>query len=196
MSELVTALAKAQSEMTAAELDGRNPGFKRDGKDTKYATLDSVVRAVRGPLTKHGIAYVQRVEQLPDGLGVETTFHGHGSSLPTGLVVVPVEKRTAQGMGSALSYARRYSLMLACGIAAADEDDDAAGAESNAPGKSATISSDQLADLQDAIEKAGLTAEKFCKGYAVSAVAQLPVSKFDSAMEVLAKRAEKLAAAA
>ena len=197
MNELTAALAKAQSEMTAAALDAMNPAFKKaDGKASRYATLASVIDAVRGPLTKHGIAFVQRVEQTSDGIGVETVFHGHGASLATGLVVVPVEKRTAQGMGSALSYARRYSLMLACGIGAADEDDDGAAAESSAPGKPATIKPDQLQPLQDAITAAGMTTEKFCTAYGIGALIELPADRLEGAMKRLADRAEKLKDAA
>ena len=133
MSELATALSKAQAEMTAAAFDAINPHFKN-----RYATLSAVISAVREPLTKHGIAFIQRTSQVENGVGVETVFLGHGSEISTGVVVVPVDKRTAQGMGSALTYARRYSLAMACCIAA-DEDDDGNMAEKSAPKKGTRV---------------------------------------------------------
>ena len=154
------------------------------------ATKPPVIDAVREPLTKHGIAYVQRVEQLPDGLGVETVFHGHGGCLPTGLVVVPVEKRTAQGLGSALSYARRYSLMLACGIGQADEDDDGATAETQAPGKPALLTDAQLATLMEWLEESKTSEQQFCAAYKLPSVSALRADEFDAAIARLKKRKE------
>ena len=129
MNELYTALAKAQGEMRAAAYDRINPHFK-----SRYATLASVIDAVREPLTKNGIAFVQKVSHTERGVGVETVFLGYGCEIATGMVVVPLDKATAQGMGSALTYARRYSLAMACCISA-DDDDDGNEAEKSAPKK-------------------------------------------------------------
>jgi hypothetical protein len=124
--DLATALAKAQAEMTAAQFDAVNPHFK-----SRYATLASVIEAVRGPLTKHGVAYIQRTVPVDGGVAVETVFMGCGSEISTGMVVVPLDRKTAQSFGSALTYARRYSLAMACCISA-DEDDDGNEAEKGA----------------------------------------------------------------
>jgi len=133
MSELAIALAKAQAEMKAAAFDKVNPHF-----GSRYATLASVIDAVREPLTKNGIAFVQRVVQVENGVGIETVFIGHGDKIETGALVVPVDKKTAQGMGSALTYARRYSLSMACCISS-DEDDDGNAAEKSAPKKGTRV---------------------------------------------------------
>ena len=194
MKELIEALAKAQGQMKAAELDGTNPAFKRpDGKASRYATLASIIAAVRPALTANGIAYVQRVLPSEVGVAVETVFHGHGHELPTGAVVVPVDKRSAQGIGSALTYARRFSLSMACGIAA-DDDDDGGSAEKDAPPKPSAISVEQRDELLTAIEAARMTAEKFCTAYGIGSVADLPASRYDDAIKRLKDRAEKVAA--
>lgn len=118
-SELINALLKAQKEITPPVNDAKNPFFK-----SKYATLKNVIDTVREPLNKNGI-YFQQKAHLIDGLvGVETVFYGHGGELPTGIVPVSPAKQEPQAYGSALSYAKRYSLCMACGIASVDEDDD------------------------------------------------------------------------
>ena len=118
-SELINALLKAQTEITPPVNDAKNPFFK-----SKYATLKNVIDTVREPLNQNGI-YFQQKAHLIDGLvGVETVFYGHGGELATGIVPVSPAKSDPQAYGSALSYAKRYSLCMACGIASVDEDDD------------------------------------------------------------------------
>tara|TARA_R110002094_G_scaffold220233_1_gene192723 strand:+ start:379 stop:1071 length:693 start_codon:yes stop_codon:yes gene_type:complete len=115
---LINALIKAYSEITSAEFDKVNPHFK-----SKYASLESVIKAVKPSLVKNGILYRQVSKYTENGICIETIFHGHGAELPTGEIFLPVDKRTAQGFGSALTYARRYSLSLACGIGSEEDDD-------------------------------------------------------------------------
>jgi hypothetical protein len=82
---------------------------------------------VVGPLNSNGIAFMQRVLPSSSGVVVETIFiHISGETLNCGPIHVPVQKNDAQGYGSALTYARRYSLMSACGIAPEDDDGEAA----------------------------------------------------------------------
>ena len=117
-NKLVGALIKAYSDITSAEFDKVNPHFK-----SKYASLESVIKAVKPSLLKHGILYRQVSKYTENGICIETIFHGHGEELGTGEIFLPVDKRTAQGFGSALTYARRYSLSLACGIGSEEDDD-------------------------------------------------------------------------
>ncbi len=124
---LVQALVKAQSEMATPIKDKVNPQFK-----SKYASLGSIIDAVKGSLNSNGIVFVQKSTPVDDGIAVETTFYGHGEEIGTGPVHVPVSKVTAQGYGSAMTYAKRYSLAMACGVDA-DEDDDGNAAEQEAP---------------------------------------------------------------
>ena len=117
-NKLVGALIKAYGEITSAEFDKVNPHFK-----SKYASLESVIKAVKPHLLKYGILYRQVSKYTENGICIETIFHGHGEELGTGEIFLPVDKRTAQGFGSALTYARRYSLSLACGIGSEEDDD-------------------------------------------------------------------------
>jgi hypothetical protein len=77
-------------------------------------------------LNSAGIALVQRTSLDDAGVTVETVFvHESGEMLECGKLHVPAAKHDPQGYGSALTYARRYSLMAACGIAPEDDDGNA-----------------------------------------------------------------------
>lgn len=122
---IAAALVKAQGEYGPALKSSQNPHYK-----SKYADLASCVEAVVGALNKHGIAFMQRVLPCASGVTVETLFiHTSGETISSGALHVPVQKNDAQGYGSALTYARRYSLMSACGIAPEDDDGNAASAK-------------------------------------------------------------------
>ena len=117
---LIIALVKAQQEINHVVQDGNNPFFKSD-----YATLKEVIDSVKKPLNDNGILLQQVSHDCDNGVCVETLFYGHGGSMSTGRVTIPASKQDPQAYGSALSYAKRYSLLMACGVATMKEDDDA-----------------------------------------------------------------------
>ena len=117
---LINALIKAQQEIDHVVQDGNNPFFKSD-----YATLKEVIDSVKKPLNDNGILLQQESHNCDNGACVETIFYGHGGKISTGRVTIPAVKHDPQAFGSALSYAKRYSLLLACGVATKKEDDDA-----------------------------------------------------------------------
>ena len=118
MDELINALTKVQTEIQHASKDAINPYFK-----SEYATLEQVITQVKKPLNDNGIYFQQIAHPSEIGACVETVFYGHGSSLSTGQILIPADKRDAQGFGSALTYAKRYSLSFACGIGHQKADD-------------------------------------------------------------------------
>lgn len=118
--KLIEALVKAQSQINHAVQDADNPFFKSD-----YASLKSVIDGVKPHLNENGIYMQQISHDTANGCCVETVFYGHGGSLSSGKVSIPATKNDPQMFGSALSYAKRYSLQMACGIATKKEDDDA-----------------------------------------------------------------------
>ncbi|MAO22860.1 MAG: hypothetical protein CMJ25_19085 [Phycisphaerae bacterium] len=117
---LIIALVKAQQEIDHVVQDGNNPFFKSD-----YATLKEVIDSVKKPLNDNGILLQQVSHDCDNGACVETIFYGHGGLISTGRVTIPASKQDPQAYGSALSYAKRYSLLMACGVATKKEDDDA-----------------------------------------------------------------------
>ena len=124
---LVQALTQAQSEMDHAELDENNTQF-----DKPFASLKSIINAVKPALNKNGVWFVQKSHPTDSGIAIETVFYGYGEEISTGPIPVPAQKATPQGYGSAVTYAKRYSLAMACGISAA-QDDDANSAEQETP---------------------------------------------------------------
>lgn len=122
MKNIAAALVKAQKNFAPALKTSTNPHFK-----SQYADLAACVEAVIDALNDAGIALVQRCHECDSGVMIETVFlHESGESLEAGRLHVPASKADPQGYGSALTYARRYSLMAACGIAPEDDDGNAA----------------------------------------------------------------------
>ena len=117
LGALAAALAKAQGEMSSAKKDALNPHFK-----SKYADLASVWDACRVALSKNSLSVVQRVSNHSDGVKVRTRLlHSSGEWIEDSLVV-PIAQRTAQSIGSSITYARRYALAAMVGVAADDDD--------------------------------------------------------------------------
>lgn len=122
IAALAAALSKAQAQIEGAIKDSTNPHFR-----SKYADLSSVVDAIRKPLADNGLAYVQTIHQADSAASVATLIlHSSGEWIDCGAIAVPVSKGDAQGYGSALTYARRYSLSAAFGVAPEDDDGNAA----------------------------------------------------------------------
>lgn len=146
MRQIATALVKAQKAFGPALKSSTNPHFK-----SRYADLAACVEAVIAGLNDNGIALIQKCYDCTDGVMVETMFiHESGEMLECGILHVPASKQDPQGYGSALTYARRYSLMAACGIA--PEDDDGNQASRRTEIKS-TVNENQIADLLAAMDE-------------------------------------------
>lgn len=129
MQKIAAALVKAQKAFGPALKSSTNPHFRM-----KYADLSACVEAVIDGLNTNGIALIQIPHECESGVTVETLFiHESGETLSAGRLHVPATKQDAQGYGSALTYARRYSLMAACGIAPEDDDGNAATKRPTAP---------------------------------------------------------------
>lgn len=125
-ADIYTALAKSQCEFEAATKNAANPHLK-----TKYANLQSYLDEARPVLAKNGIAVVQtaRTERQDAVLyaGVRTVLvHSSGQYIDCGELMLPVATPNAQGIGSSLTYARRYALASCLALSADDDDGHAA----------------------------------------------------------------------
>jgi hypothetical protein len=137
IDQLALALHKVQAEVKNPAFDSTNPHFK-----SKFASLVSVREAVMPILSKHGLSVAQ-FPKAGDGTAgcVNLVLHHSGQWLEEECLL-PLDKNNAQGAGSAITYARRYSLQSIAGVVAdADDDGNAASTYVEAPGGSITPSS-------------------------------------------------------
>ena len=148
-NNIAAAFVKAQKEFGPALKSAINPAFVKNGRGGRYADLAACVEAVIDALNNNGIALTQRVSPCDNGVIVETVFvHESGETMNNGQLHVPAAKNDPQGYGSALTYARRYSLMAACGIAPEDDDGNAASNKPTAPAVPMPDITDHLAAIQ------------------------------------------------
>lgn len=118
INELATALSKAQGKIEGAPKDSDNPFFK-----SKYADLGNVITAMRKPFSDNQLS----VHQGPRGVNgeihlVTRIMHSSGQWIEDEGWPLILDKQNMQGLGSACTYARRYGLMAAAGIAPEDDD--------------------------------------------------------------------------
>ena len=145
-NKIAAAFVKAQKQFGKALKTSTNPHFR-----SKYADLSSCIDAVVGALNDNGIGLMQRTYECKDGVLLETIFvHESGEVMECGMLHVPATKLDAMGFGSALTYARRYSLLTATGLA--PEDDDGIAASRRTEIKT-TVNESQLADLMAAMDE-------------------------------------------
>ena len=126
IASLAAALNKAQAEMSGAKKSAANPFFR-----SSYANLEEVINCVKEPFANNGLSFVQ-FPISGDGLaGVETIIMHESGEFIANEFMLKCAKNDPQGMGSAITYARRYGLQSAVGIPS--EDDDGEGAMQRKP---------------------------------------------------------------
>ena len=139
IGELAAALAQAQAGFKFAVKDSEAPLFEKGGVSKgkrKYADLQSVLDAVRTGLAENGLAVIQAPMPSADGVKLRTTLaHKSGQWMSSELCLPNDRMGGVQGMGSALTYARRYALAAMVGIAQDDDDGETAMRESKAAAK-------------------------------------------------------------
>ena len=114
-----SAFVNFQSEVTSAEEDGQNPFLK-----SKYATLASIIRTLREPLTKNGLSFTQEFIYTENGYRVNTNIrHIEGYSETVIFDSMMPKPKDAQALGSLSTYLKRYALVSVFGLSTGDEDD-------------------------------------------------------------------------
>ena len=142
IKELATALAKAQGELKHASKDSVNPHFK-----SKYADLASVWEACREALSNNGLSIVQCGGEFGNNIMPLTTMlmHTSGEWIQQ-TMTAPVSKPDPQGIGSCMTYMRRYALAAFVGVY---QDDDDGNSASMAPReRPATLLDDEIAKIK------------------------------------------------
>lgn len=124
ITKLAKALLNVQRQLLPAARDATNPFTK-----SRYATLNSVMAASREALLENGIWLCQCPVpvETPGAIGLMTKLtHTESGQWQSSLAVVPLPKADPQGMGSAITYARRYALTAMLGLVTEDDDGEAA----------------------------------------------------------------------
>jgi hypothetical protein len=181
IDELAAALAKAQGAMENAIMNRVNPHFK-----SRYADLAAVFDAARKPLSANGLAVVQTIG---DGVLHTRLLHTSGQWIASEHPL-PLSGRP-QEIGSALTYARRYSLSALIGIAA-DEDDDANAAQKKNDGE--LVSGEQIVELSALLDDDPERIEKFCNLQRIKGLGEMPLERFDEAVKYIKKVNDKIKA--
>jgi hypothetical protein len=115
---LATALAKANLHLSNPTFDKRNAHYNNG-----YASLAAVLNAIRKPLAEHGLSLVQTISTDANVVTITTSLiHASGEWLASDVSVSVQGSATAQAVGGATTYMRRYSALAMCGIAGDDDD--------------------------------------------------------------------------
>lgn len=129
IGDIATAFCEAQSTFEAAAKASENPAYARGGRASKYADLASIIEAALPALNKAGIGVLQPARLTREGVVVVTRLqHKSGQFFESELTMPAVNRNgfTAQTVGSAITYARRYSFQSLICLAANDDDGNAA----------------------------------------------------------------------
>ena len=141
LTKLAPALLAAQKTIGNAKKQATNPHYK-----TKYANLESVIEATKDALNEQGIVIIQTVSQVYSGvINVVTRLMHESGEYIEDIASAPLTKQDAQGVGSAVTYLRRYSLAAICSITQEDDDGESA--------KEVGISKAQVVVIQTSMEK-------------------------------------------
>ena len=165
--KLWPAVVKARQAMKGPKKDSTNPHFK-----SKYADLSECIDAADAAGSPHGLVTLQEPSSDSAGVSVSTIIvHESGQWVQFDPLFIPASKSDAQGFGSAVSYARRYSIKAAWNMA--DDDDDGNAAVKAGPPKKAVASLvpdgyDEWLDDLRAYAESGVTKDKFRETYAKS----------------------------
>jgi len=185
VKELNTALAKAQGELFAAKKDSINPHFK-----SKYADLASVWEACRDALSSNGLSVTQMPAEFQNNIMTLVTrlSHSSGEWLEQ-TMTCPVGKPDPQGIGSCLTYMRRYALAAVVGVY---QDDDDANSASYAPKeRPATLTDEELNRIKLLAAGTHSDVAKIAQFYGKKELHEIERLHFNKIIEQLEKKLKK-----
>lgn len=185
INEIAGALVQAQAQMGAAFKDNTNPHYK-----SEFASLASVILTVKEPLHNNGLSFVQPTIRTDGFVGCETRIMHTSGQWMEGELTLPLTKQDPQAAGSAITYARRYSLMSMLGLPTTDDDAESA-IEEDEVEPSVYINDMQLKIVTDLLEETHADIERFCANFQITSVNKMPKEKLDRAIAALNNKKEK-----
>jgi len=180
--KLAQALAKAQAEMGGAVKESNNPFFK-----SSYADLTSVIKAIKEPFANNGLAYVQFPINGEHSMGVVTRIMHESGEWLESEYLLPLTKNDPQAAGSAITYARRYSLQSMAGIPAVDDDGEMAMVRSKS-----YINDRQYKEIKELFVKSDTQEDKFCKAFNIEKLDDLETNYFNKAKSMLNRKIQTM----
>lgn len=156
VTKISAALLKAQKAITCAAKDATNPHFKN-----KYADLPAVINAIKPALNDAGIMFMQTPSPSdPGSLALTTRLVHESGEWMEDTATVPLPKNDPQGYGSAMTYARRYSLAAITGLYQDDDDGHAASVPRQEMAKPAPkLKNDDIDDVKLAMKESNTLSE-------------------------------------
>src|ERR1700759_4726126 len=113
IAHLAQALSTFQAMVANVKKEATNPHFK-----SKYASLDEIITTIRPYMEKTGLSFIQNPVKEEGRVGVSTIIlHKSGEYIECDPVLIPLKQETAHQVGSAMTYARRFGLSSALGLA-------------------------------------------------------------------------------
>lgn len=179
------AMAKAQGQIQNITKGAVNPHFK-----STYSDLASIRDGIHEVLAENGLFLMQKLVTVERGLEVHTTIgHAGGYREPENVFFVPVARQDSQSLGSAATYARRYSIMGLFGLAGEDDDGNAATAAANgrqaAPAPTGPISPDQVEIVRSSIVEVAADLPRFLKVFGIGRLEDMPAARYQEAIRML-----------
>ena len=193
IGQLALALSLAQGEMESASKNSNNPYFK-----SKYADLSEVWRVIRGPLSKNNLSVIQSINGTYEKPIITTILaHQSGEYISSTLELSGEgagkdgeKKFTAQTMGSAISYGRRYALSALVGVCQEDDDGNSASAQVKETVKS--CSPESWAKIEALLKSTNTLAEDFLSNFGFKKAEEFPESRVEMALKMLAIKLDKM----
>tara|TARA_R110002072_G_scaffold91834_1_gene204716 strand:- start:41 stop:607 length:567 start_codon:yes stop_codon:yes gene_type:complete len=183
--ELYKALAKARTEFTKVKFDSMNPHFKN-----KFASLASMHDATVDALSANGLTILQLPTDLDGRFALKTVLaHVSGASIETTLPMPPT-KNDPQGIGSAMTYARRYSYAAILNIVGEPDDDGELASR-----EPETITKTEAASLSKLIDSTDTDTAKVLGFYKIKSLDKLPKCQYAKVVKRFEEKANESATA-
>lgn len=190
MNEIIKALVKTQMEIKPPVKDKINR-FK-----TKYASIDAIYDACRIPLATNGLSLSHSVETTEGKHYLKTTlFHVSGEQI-NNVIPLFIDQLTSQGLGAALTYAKKNAVCCILGLPTEEDDDGNKASDEQSPTKSnqpKTFLNDQQIDeieqfIEDDVGLLNRILVGYGKGAVLDSLKEIPSENFNAIISALKKR--------
>lgn len=186
VSEIAKGLAKMKTEMKSASKDSKNSQFSNTPSGGKYASYDAMIEAIEECSSKYGISVIQDCATSDKSVSVTTMIlHESGQWIESSPFTIHLTKNDPQALGSACTYALKYSLRATLGIRAGGDDDG-----ENAMDRISSSEKEILNQIILELEENGLR-EKILKNMEIKDLSQMNSEQFKNTLRILRQRLDE-----